>query len=77
MGSCLGMAFLINKQILIVSCQCCLKGIVLICVGASFHFPSLLFPTAWTAMSLAALAPSTPTTAFSNSLVTFSAPCAY
>lgn len=71
------MAFLKSKQILIVSYQCCLKRIMLICVGASFHFPSLLFLTPWTAMSLAALVPSAPATAFSNSLVTFSAPCTY
>lgn len=68
------MAFLVNKQILIVSYQCCLKLIVLICVGTSFPFPSLLFPTAWTATSPAVLAHSTPTTALSNSLLTLSAP---
>jgi len=71
------MAVLINKQLPIVSYQCCLQRIVLICVGASFRFPSLLFPTAWAAVSLAALVPATPTTDFSDSLVTFSAPCAY
>lgn len=47
MGNCLWMAFLINKQILVVSYQWCLKHIVLIYIGASSHVPSLMFLTAW------------------------------
>lgn len=47
MGNCLWMAFLINKQILVVSYQWCLKHIVLIYTGASSHVPSLMFLTAW------------------------------
>lgn len=64
------MAFLLNKQILIVSYQGCLKHIVFISTRASSHVPSLSFLTAWAAMSLAALA---HTTAFSNALITLSA----
>lgn len=39
-------------------------------MGASSHVPSLIFLTAWTAMSLAALAHAT---AFSNALIALSA----
>lgn len=64
------MVFLINTQLPVVSYHWCLKHIVLVYTGASSHVPSLLFLTAWTAMSLAALA---HTTAFSNALITLSA----